>query len=60
MGRMGDRVGKVQKSRIKIKQMFERGDITLDRLQRSMGALNSKASSVFSSDRLILQVVRIM
>lgn len=43
---MGDRVGKVQKSRIKIKQMYERGDITLDRLQRSMGALNSKVCAI--------------
>ena len=38
-------MGKVQKTRIKIKHMHERGDIPLDRMQRSMGALNSKVAS---------------
>ena len=48
LGRMGDRVGKVQKTRIKIKHMHERGDIPLDRMQRSMGALNFKVASSHS------------
>ena len=46
LGRTGDKISKTQKTRVNMKQMFLDGEITLPRLQRSMGALYSKVNSL--------------
>ena len=56
---MGDRVGKCQQTRVRIKHMHERGDIDLDRMQRSMGALNSKVRSSRSHKSSVCPHVRL-
>ena len=44
LGRTGDKTSKTQQTRMNLKRMFEAGEITLVRLQRSMGAIHSKVN----------------
>ena len=53
LGKTGDRTSKSHNSRIRLKAMYEAGEIDLRKLQRSIGALHSKISGTRKRRRAI-------